>query len=322
MRKPNIASRTRARHWVPRRIYYVLAYLKRQLAPGKARAISNYRIKEALGFGSEGEVSQIMRWLAGEAPTTGRWSYGVLNTPQTYRFIVRERMPSGGYLITLLAVPKLIEEAPPEAVQLCLWDDPSMIPHGEHQDAAKRGSSTHDPSLRLDLPRQDAADQRTQGDQHEETPKESNSSSVGALSQKNDWSTLTIDGAQFLPITALEKAGHTPESVKAADAKIRTRREYTREGQIRILFDCLLNHQPIYSAAEMQARSEEERHERPAERPARSVQSGAAPNRPKRPERHPRRDASPQSHFPAGWGVPAWLTDSDGGGDRSALPVL
>jgi len=58
------------------------------------------------------------------------------------------------------------------------------------------------------------------------------------------------------------------------------------------------------------------------ERPARSVRPDHAPNRPKRPERHPRGDTAPQSHFPPGWGVPAWLTDSGDGGDGSALPAL
>jgi hypothetical protein len=87
------------------------------------------------------------------------------------------------------------------------------------------------------------------------------SSSVGALSQKNDWSEITISDAQFLPISALEKAGHTPASVQAADAKIQTRREYSRAEQVKILFRSLLTQQPIYSAAEIAARTEEDRHD-------------------------------------------------------------
>ena len=100
--------RTRPATWVPRRVYYVLAYLKRQLASGNPQAISNKRTQDAIRFGSEGEVSQIMRWLAGEAPTKGRWSYGVLNTPQVYRFIVRElhdfvnRVEDGGGTLAVL----------------------------------------------------------------------------------------------------------------------------------------------------------------------------------------------------------------------------
>lgn len=78
----------------------------------------------------------------------------------------------------------------------------------------------------------------------------------GALLQKNDWPQLTISGAQWVPVAALKKAGHTPESVKEADLKIQTRHEYTREEQIKILFQSLLRNQPIYSAAELAARTE------------------------------------------------------------------
>jgi hypothetical protein len=82
----------------------------------------------------------------------------------------------------------------------------------------------------------------------------------GALSQKNDWSEITISGAQWVPTQALERAGHTPESVRQADAKMRTRHEYTREEQIKILFQSLLHQQPIYSAADIAARTEEHDH--------------------------------------------------------------
>lgn len=268
MSNPKSASRTHTIPWTPRRIWYVLKELRRHLAPGKAQALSNARIKDALRFGSEGEVSQIMRWLAGDVPTTGRWSYNVLNTPQVYRFIVRERMPSGGYLITLLAVPERIDSPAPDAVQLAFWNDPPMIPPGPHQDAPRRGSFSHDPPGRSDPPRQDATNQRSQGDHDKENVKEFNNSSM-ARAQKNDWSQVTISGADFIPIAALEKAGHTPESVQAADAKLRTRAEYDRPAQVRILFQSLLSGQPIYSAAEIAARKAEvEGHVRP-ERPAR-----------------------------------------------------
>lgn len=165
--------RTRPATWVPRRVYYVLAYLKRQLTPGKPQALSNYQIKEALRFGSEGEVSQIMRWLSGDLPTMGRWAYRVLNTPQIYRFITRERMPSGGYALTLLAVPKRIDPPEPEAVQLSFLDDPSMIPLAAHQDAANEGSSTAMRVRRDDRRRQDAPERRRAGDHHEEIHEES-----------------------------------------------------------------------------------------------------------------------------------------------------
>lgn len=260
MRKANVASRTRTAHWVPRRIYYVLAYLKRWLTPGKPCALSNAAIKAAIHFGSEGEVSQIMRWLAGDVPTMGRWAYGVLNTPQIYRFITRERMPSGGYLITLLAVPELIDPPKPEAVQLSFLDDPSMIPLLAHQDALEGGSSTAMRVRRVDRRHQDAADRRLARDQHEDTVKESNSSSVGA-SSKNDWGTVVIDGIDFLPTQALEKAGVTPQIFQAADRKIQSRREYDRPAQVRILFNCLLNGKPIYSASEIAARTEDMRHD-------------------------------------------------------------
>jgi hypothetical protein len=256
-------SRTRASTWVPRRVYYVLCYLRRALSPGSPKAISNKRIQEAIRFGSEGEVSQIMRWLSGEAPTAGRWAYGALNQEQLYSYIDRERMPNGGYLITLLATPRPIVP-PPSIVQLALWDDPSVIPCGAQPKAPEGGSFLHDPPERPDPPHSIAPERRSQRDQHEEIHEESNKQQHGARPKKSDWSGTTIDGLNFLPIAALEAAGHTPESVRAADAKIQTRREYDRPAQVRILIRSLLTRQPIYSAAEMQARSEEQSHERPA----------------------------------------------------------
>lgn len=170
-------SRTRAHTWVPRRVYYVLRFLKRQLTPGKAHAISNKQIQTAIKFGSEGEVSQIMRYLAGELPTMGRWAYGCLNAnPQQYRFIDRARMPNGGYLITLLPTPLPIAPPPPalpQIVQLSFLDDPSVIPQQALTDAAQGGSFFHDPSGQVDPQQQHAAQRRSQRDQHEEIHEES-----------------------------------------------------------------------------------------------------------------------------------------------------
>ena len=91
---------------------------------------------------------------------------------------------------------------------------------------------------------------------------------MGAQSQKNEWAGVAIAGAKFVPSAALRRAGVTPQILQDADRKIQTRHEYDREGQIRVLFDCLLSHQPIYSAAEIAARAEEPCDERPAERGA------------------------------------------------------
>lgn len=293
--RPSVApSRTRAATWVPRRIWYVLAYLKRQLTPGTAQALSNARIKEALRWGSEGEVSQIMRWLAGEAPTKGRWSYGVLNTPQVYRFITRERMPSGGYLITLLAVPELLTPPAPKAVQLAFWNDLPMIPPVPRQDAARRGSSTHMAPPRIDPPRQDAADQRSHGDHDKENVKESTNSNMRGRSEKYDWSQVTISGADFIPIRALETAGITPAMLQAADRTIATRVEYNRPAQIRILFQSLLSGQPLYSAAEIAARKAEIEGDA---RPARTAPDrGAGDHGRDRPGRSDRRENSFRPH--------------------------
>jgi hypothetical protein len=170
-------QRTRAATWVPRRVYYVLAFLKRQLTPGKPQAISNKRIQDAIGFGSEGEVSQIMRYLSGEQPTAGRWAYGVLrDNPQRYRFIDRERMPSGGYLITLLAAPEPLDaaaETPPEIVQLSFLDDPPMIPPGAQQDAPRGGSFSESRAQHADRPRPARPNVRSQRDHAKETHEES-----------------------------------------------------------------------------------------------------------------------------------------------------
>lgn len=169
-------GRTRATTWAPRRAYYVLRYLKRRLAPNKPQALSNKQIQTAIGFGSEGEVSQIMRWLSGEAPTLGRWAYDYLTAPQAYRFIKRERTPSGGYLITLLATPKPIDQGAPDAPevqQLTFWDDPSMIPSAPRPDATEGGSFSHDPFGAADRPHQERQNARSQGDHPKESHEDS-----------------------------------------------------------------------------------------------------------------------------------------------------
>jgi hypothetical protein len=169
-------GRTRPADWLPRRAYYVLRFLKKTLTPGKPTAISNAQIKAGLRFGSEGEVSQLMRYLAGELPTSGRWAYSALNTtPQERRHIVRERMPSGGYLITLLRASEPIEvavAAAPEATQLTLWgqmDDPPMIPQEAQQHAADGGSCVDDPPRRPARRHRDAANGCSAGDHHKKT---------------------------------------------------------------------------------------------------------------------------------------------------------
>jgi hypothetical protein len=249
----------------------VLRHLQRTLDAGKPQAISNKQIQTAIHFGSEGEVSQIMRWLAGEQPTMGRWAYGCLNAnPQQYRFITRERMPSGGYLVTLLANPERIDAprlALPQIVQLSFFgetNDPSVIPRAGQQDAPQGGSFLHDPFDRADQAQRDAPNAGSQRDQHEERSHESNSSSVGAR-PKYDWSGVAISWVGFLPTTALEKSGVTPEIFQSADRKILTRTEYDRPTQVRILIRSLLSGEPIYSAAEITAREQEPSRERPAE---------------------------------------------------------
>jgi hypothetical protein len=168
-------SRTRSTIYVPRRAFYVRRFLERTLTPGTPQAISNKQIQLGVRFGSEGEVSQIMRWLAGESPTMGRWAYGALQAnAQTYRFITRERTPSGAYVITLLPTPERIDAprlALPQVVQLSFFgdtNDPPVIPHAPQQDASEGGSFSHDPFDAGDLAQQSAADRGSQRDQHEE----------------------------------------------------------------------------------------------------------------------------------------------------------
>jgi hypothetical protein len=121
------------------------------------------------------------------------------------------------------------------------------------------------------------------------------SSSMRASGEKNDWSTATIVGLDFLPIAALEKAGVTPQIFQDADRRIITRREYDRPAQIRILIRSLLTHQPIYSASELAARSEEHPSERPAQQSAPAALPGQrhAPNRNGRSGADPRRITAP-----------------------------
>lgn len=124
---------------LPLRTYLVLKYLRSVLTPGRPASISNAVLAEAVGYGSEGEVSQIMRWLSGELPLSGRWAHRYLEAPQQLRYIERERRPDGGYTTTLLATP-----AP-----LVLTDhDPLDDPQGAHT-GAESAIFSHDPPLQL-----------------------------------------------------------------------------------------------------------------------------------------------------------------------------
>lgn len=117
------------------------------------------------------------------------------------------------------------------------------------------------------------------------------SSSMRASGEKNDWSTITIAGLDFLPTRALEHAGVTPQSFLEADRKIGTRREYDRPAQVRILIRSLLTHQPIYSASEL-ARRTEEMHHVPAAAP--NGRDGAGARRQSRTHSHPRYALAPE----------------------------
>ncbi len=108
-----VKSRRRRGGPLPTRIYIVLRWLGRVLVAGASGNLSNAAVTAAVGFGSEGEVSQILRWLAGELPTSGRWAHRYLDQPQQLRYIRRERRPDGGYTTTLLATPEPLALADP-----------------------------------------------------------------------------------------------------------------------------------------------------------------------------------------------------------------
>ena len=120
---------------LPLRIYIVLKYLRAVLPAGQGVNVSNAAIAAAVGYGSEGEVSQIMRWLAGELPLSGRWAHRYLDAPQQLRYVERERRPDGGYTTTLLAVPVPIALAEDDPL-----DDPQQAVR-----RAESANSTHDP---------------------------------------------------------------------------------------------------------------------------------------------------------------------------------
>lgn len=106
--EPARPPRHRARRLLgplPLRVYLVLKYLRAALPPGQPVSLSNAALAQAVGYGSEGEVSQVMRWLSGALPLSGRWAHRYLDAPQQLRYLVRERRPDGGYITTLLATP-------------------------------------------------------------------------------------------------------------------------------------------------------------------------------------------------------------------------
>jgi hypothetical protein len=102
--------------------------------------LSNAAICQGVSYGSEGEVSQILRWLAGELPTAGRWSHRYLDAPQRLRYLHRERRPDGGYTTIVLAVPEPIVLAEP------VMDDPSEAPQDSASECAPEGSCSMIPS--------------------------------------------------------------------------------------------------------------------------------------------------------------------------------
>lgn len=138
---PQVYHRTTARPQrrsqgpLPLRIYLVLKYLRLVLPPGEQVSLSNAAIAQAVGYGSEGEVSQVMRWLAGDLPLSGRWAHRYLDTPQELRYILRERRPDGGYTTTLLVAPTPIALSDHDPL-----DDPQpSLTHAESTNVA------HDP---------------------------------------------------------------------------------------------------------------------------------------------------------------------------------
>jgi hypothetical protein len=115
-----------------------LKYLRAVAPAGQPISLSNASICAGVGYGSEGEVSQILRWLAGELPMTGRWAHRYLDTPQQLRYLRRERRPDGGYLTTVLAAPEPI-------VLAAVSDDPVHDPANQAFPRAPQGIMDHDP---------------------------------------------------------------------------------------------------------------------------------------------------------------------------------
>lgn len=142
---PQVYHRTSARTQrrshgpLPVRIYIVLKYLRQVLTPGERIRLSNAALAQAVGYGSEGEISQVMRWLAGEIPAMGRWAHRYLDTPQQLRYILRERRPDGGYTTTLLAAPTPIALSDHDPL-----DDPDAADTG-----AESAVFAHDPPHQL-----------------------------------------------------------------------------------------------------------------------------------------------------------------------------
>jgi len=125
---------------LPLRVYLVLKYLRAVASAGQPVSLSNASICAGVGYGSEGEVSQILRWLAGELPMAGRWAHRYLDTPQQLRYVRRERRPDGGYLTTVLAVPE------PIVLTAAVPDDPVHDPANQAFPRAPQGIMDHDPS--------------------------------------------------------------------------------------------------------------------------------------------------------------------------------
>lgn len=110
----------------------------------------------------------------------------------------------------------------------------------------------------------------------------SSSSSNRAHARDGGWQDVrrVIAEADFIPRRGLERAGCTPAMVLDAWARFLTRPEYTPPERVKVFFRTLCIGEPIYSAAELSARQQEQEPPHAAtERPSGAGRPAAPPER-------------------------------------------
>jgi hypothetical protein len=274
---------------LPKTMRLVLLELRWRIPDGETKHVSNATLASATGL-SEASVSVYVRLLAGETVAVK----GEQRQPPQHRFIARQRRTdSPGYEITMLPPPELrprVTPTPaPQVVQMefeiapvavepnvCAGslDDPSShaadLGIRTPETAAEKGSLDDPSILHESMPTQQQPDERggSTGGDHQTLPP-----------YPNCFEALAARLAARFP-------SYPEPFIQSGIEKLRSRRDVQagRTSLEAVLYSCLRENKPIYSQAELDARSlayQESCYDRAAPAPARSGR-GAAPDRDRR----------------------------------------
>lgn len=264
------ARMTTSMRRLPKTMRLVLLELRWRIPDGETKHVSNATLAGATGL-SEASVSVYVRLLAGE-PVIVK---GETLQPPPQRFIARARRSDGpGYAITMLPPPELRQPpAPaPRVVEMAFGTaDPAAAPAAP---ATPEGSSS-DPA-----PHDEVWGVRTPQTPPKMGSLDDPSNHHESMTQQQHGAPVETNRADqarypncFAPLAArlAERFPHYPESaIRAGIAKLQTRRD-VRAGRTSLeatLYYCLRENQPIYSQAELDARSLALQEPRHAPRPA------------------------------------------------------